>query len=219
MQISKETLRVLKNFSNIENSIYVDEKNTLKIINNSSSIIGIAQVEDEFSNEFGIYNLSEFIQALSIFEDPELDFSDNSVVIKQGKKKVDYRLTPKDLIPFKTKASEVYIKNTQKCDAVFELKESELQNVLKASRIFGCDVMKIELENGKGQIHLYNTKNSSNNTYTEKISGARTGNISLIVNNIDFLPGDYEVSIVSNKFVKFQNKQSNVFYIVTAFIG
>ena len=57
MKLSSATLEVLKNFSNINQSIAVTTGSKLKTVNSLKNILAHATVEEDFPKEFAIYDL------------------------------------------------------------------------------------------------------------------------------------------------------------------
>ena len=91
MKLSKSTLDILKNFKEINQSILFKQGNSLKTISVMKNILAEATIEEELPKDFGIYDLSQFLNGIDLHQSPDLDFSnDNHVVIKEGKIRSKY---------------------------------------------------------------------------------------------------------------------------------
>ena len=91
MKLSDDSLTILKNFAGINNSILVKQGNKLRTISVAKNILAEAQIVEEFPRNFAIYDLNQFLNGLSLHQDPELDFSNDShMVIREGKRRVKY---------------------------------------------------------------------------------------------------------------------------------
>jgi len=99
MKLSDNTLTILKNFAGINNSILVKEGNRLRTISVAKNILAEADITEEFPRDFAIYDLNQFLNGLSLHQDPDLDFKEDSYLsIKesrvyfqlQGRKHQDY---------------------------------------------------------------------------------------------------------------------------------
>ena len=91
MKLSDKTLTILKNFAGINNSILVKEGNQLRTISVAKNILAEAEINEEFPREFGIYDLNQFLNGLSLHQDPDLDFTkDTYLDIREGKRRVKY---------------------------------------------------------------------------------------------------------------------------------
>lgn len=60
MILSENTIRILKNFSTINDSIIIEKGNRLRNISINEVVYAEALVDFNFPKTFGIYNLSEF---------------------------------------------------------------------------------------------------------------------------------------------------------------
>ena len=74
MKLSKHTLNMLKNFSDINMSIEIKQGNVLRTVSVQKNILAQAELEDEFPKDFAIYELNRFLGAASLFDDPEFEF-------------------------------------------------------------------------------------------------------------------------------------------------
>ena len=72
MKLSDKTLSVLKNFSTINQSILFKEGNKLRTISVMKNILAEATITEEFTKDFGIYDLNQFLNGLSLHQQPEL---------------------------------------------------------------------------------------------------------------------------------------------------
>ena len=73
MKLSNDTLRYLKNFATINDSILVREGKVLKTMAPSKSLIGQVELEEGFPQTFAIYELGRLLSILSLFEAPEIE--------------------------------------------------------------------------------------------------------------------------------------------------
>jgi hypothetical protein len=90
MKLDQRTLQVLKNFSSINPSILFRSGNNLTTVTPTKTIFAKAALEQEFPSQFAIYDLNRFLSVLSLFDDPELEIGERSVVVRAGRKKVNY---------------------------------------------------------------------------------------------------------------------------------
>ena len=66
MKLSKHTLNMLKNFSDINMSIEIKKGNLLRTVSVQKNILAQAKLEDEFPKDFAIYELNRFLGAVSL---------------------------------------------------------------------------------------------------------------------------------------------------------
>ena len=90
MQLSNETINVLKNFATVNPNVVFKPGQQLKTISEAKTILASAQIVEDFPQEFGIYDLNEFLSVYNLIEDPTLTFEDKSVLISGSGQKVRY---------------------------------------------------------------------------------------------------------------------------------
>ena len=81
MKLSENTVNLLKNFSSINQSILFKEGQKLRSISVMKNILVEANVSEEFPKDFGIYDLNQFLNGLSLHQSPELDFKNDEYVV------------------------------------------------------------------------------------------------------------------------------------------
>src|SRR5690242_9079579 len=98
MKLEQKTIQILKNFATINQSIWINEGNELSTISLAKTLYAKAQVKETFPRSFGIYDLSRFLGVLSLFNEPNLEFTDAHIHIKEGSKKVKYIYAAENMI-------------------------------------------------------------------------------------------------------------------------
>ena len=73
MKLSESTLSLLKNFSTINQSILFKQGTKLRTISVMKNILAEATITEEIPKDFGIYDLNQFLNGLSLHQSPELD--------------------------------------------------------------------------------------------------------------------------------------------------
>ena len=86
MKLSSHTTSVLKNFATINQNLVIKEGNTIATMSAMKNIVAKAEVEENFPQEVAIYDLNEFLGALSLFTSPVLEFNDSYVMISEETK-------------------------------------------------------------------------------------------------------------------------------------
>ena len=128
MKLSNDTRDVLKNYSTINANLLVNSGNKLATMSQMKNIVSIATLPDTFENDFAIYDLNEFLSAMSLFDDPELNFGESSVQISQGGQSLKYFYSDPTVVT--TPKSDITMPEP---DAVFTLKQSVFNQISKAS--------------------------------------------------------------------------------------
>ena len=66
MKLSESTLSLLKNFSTINQSILFKQGTKLRTISVMKNILAEATIAEEFPKDFGIYDLNQYLNGLSL---------------------------------------------------------------------------------------------------------------------------------------------------------
>jgi len=87
MQLTAETLAILKNYATINQNIQFKEGQTLSTISPQKNILTSAEISEDIPSTFAIYDLNKLLGALSLFEkSPELNVGENKLNIVDSKK-------------------------------------------------------------------------------------------------------------------------------------
>jgi len=78
MKLSDNTLTVLKNFASINNSILMKKGTHLRTISVAKNILAEADIAEEFPRDVAVYDLNQFLNGMSLHQDPDLDFKEDS---------------------------------------------------------------------------------------------------------------------------------------------
>jgi hypothetical protein len=89
VKLSKETIKVLQNFATISPGIIIAPGSKLKIVA-KDKILAMATIAETFEEQVSIYDLPQFLNIISMFEDPILEFNGRMVIIRQDSTRVTY---------------------------------------------------------------------------------------------------------------------------------
>ena len=140
MKLSKHTLSMLKNFSDINMSIEIKEGNILRTVSVQKNILAQAELEDSFPQDFAIYELNRFLGAVSLFDDPEFRFNGKSANIGTTRHSVDYVYCDPSMIVTPPENNITFPDPEVK----FTLSQDALSQIMKASNVLGTPEIAIE---------------------------------------------------------------------------
>jgi len=211
MKLSDNTLILLKNFAGINNSILVKSGTKLRTISIAKNILAEADIGEEFPRDVAIYDLNQFLNGLSLHQDPDLDFgSDSHISIKEGKRRVKYFYAdPNVIISPPEKKIELPTK-----DVCFQLDSGSLEKLVKAAAVYQLPDLSAIGENGVIKLVVRDKKNDTSNEYAIVVGETdkqfsmnfKVENISKIINT------SYDVVISSKLLSQFTNKKFNLSY-------
>ena len=212
MKISNNTLDILKNFSEINQSVLIKTGKKLKTVSTLKNILAHAEVVEDFPQDFAIYQLNEFIGVLSTMNDPDLTFHDKYVMLSQenGACTKYFYAEPSVVV-----SPEKDIKMPSE-EINFTLTENQYNDLLKMSSILQLnDILVKGCSKSNGiYIAVTNKKNDTSNDYSVKVGEGVDEPFKMYfkTENLKMVVGDYDVFISSQGISYFKNKKDNLEY-------
>ena len=208
MKLSNGTKEVLKNFSTINQNLVIKQGSNISTMSAMKNIIANAKVTEKFPKEFAIYDLNEFLAALSLFEKPELDFKDDFVLITEENKALKYWYSDPSVVT--TPQKEITMPSVE---ISYKLSSSTLSEVQRAAAVIGAPDML--LENGK--LKVTDKKNSTANDYETPLDVDKNDakyKFWFKVENLKIISGTYDVEMSAKNISRFKNTSVDVEYFI-----
>jgi hypothetical protein len=210
MKLSKETTAIFKNFAQVNNNLLLKEGNKISTISAQKNVMSDATVAETFPETFGIYDLNEFLGAMSLFNDPELDFTEKFVTIKEGSRRIKFYGAEPSVLTAPTKSI-----NFPEAEVNFTLTASMLEMIKRTASVLRSEDISIIGDGTVLDIQVGDKKNASSNSFSEPVGATdKTFHVNLKVDNLKMLPGDYAVSISSKKISRFKSITGDLVYYV-----
>ena len=212
MKLSEKTLTVLKNFAGINNSILVKQGTQLRTISVAKNILAEANIEEEFPRQFGVYDLNQFLNGLSLHQDPDLDFTEESYLnIREGKRRVKYFFADPQVI-ISPPDKQITLPSE---DVHFQLESSALDKLLKAAAVYQLPDLCVVGEAGVVKLVVRDKKNDTSNSYSVDVGETdKEFSFNFKVENIKIIPGSYDVVVSSKLLSEFKNSTYNLKYYI-----
>lgn len=217
MNISNNTLSILKNFATINSCIVLKGGSEIKTMPIIANILAKASIPECIPDgEIGIYDLNEFLTIVNMFDLPEFNFSDDMkyVTITEGKRSVKYHFADTSVLKFPE------MKNVMmpKAEVTFSLTSNELNMLRKASSTLGSTDIVIygEKDSNRAFAKIVDIKNSTSNSFVLELTDVNrlsdSFNFIYDISNLKMISGDYDVSISSKLISHFKNKNNPIEY-------
>ena len=203
---------VLKNFAGINNSILVKKGSKLRTMSVAKNILAEAEITEDFPREFGIYDLNQFLNGLSLHQDPNLDFSEDTyLTIREGKRRVKYFFADPQVI---VSPPEKEI-NLPTQDVCFQIESITLDKLLKAAAVYQLPDLSAVGKDGVIKLVVRDKKNDTSNEFAIVVGETDKDFVfNFKVENIRIIPGSYNVVISSKLLSKFSNENLNLVYYI-----
>ena len=195
MKLTDSTLAVLKNFAGINNSILVKKGNQLRTISVAKNILAEAEIPEDFPRDVAIYDLNQFLNGLSLHQDPNLDFTEDShITIKEGRRRVKYFYADPQVI-IAPPDKEINLPTQEVC---FQLESTSLEKLVKAAAVYQLPDLSVIGANGEITMVVRDKKNDTSNEYAVIVGETdKSFTFNFKVENIRIIPGSYDVIAVS----------------------
>lgn len=231
MKLSQKTIDIIKSFSTINNSIWLNPGNVLSTMSSKRNVLAQAVIDESFPSEFGMYDINQVISIIGInsadveFEDDNLvisktfkssfDEDGNAAVAKtnyRGAHKVMFVLPPENGISF----PETEINMT--------ITEEIIDFIFKTSSVIRAPNLMIESDGTSVYISICDAANvthvansSAASSHSSRIKFARgNGDVYKLffkIETLNLYPGEYELSLsITEGISMWKNKSQDITY-------
>jgi len=211
MNLSANTMSVLKNFADINENILFKPGNTISTISNQKNVLAEATIDETFEQEFGVYKLPDFLRAIELFDKSTLQFNGGQslhIVDDNSKSKIKYVFADKSVLMTPSKSITMPDKFV-----TFTLVKGVFDKLMKVATQLNLPDISIEGDGKVIKLVAFDKKDSSTNDYVSEIGTTdKTFKAFFKKENFKLINGDYDVAISSQKISHFINKTTKVQY-------
>jgi hypothetical protein len=211
MKLSGNTLSIIKNFSTINQNLYVRAGNVLTTMTDSRVVYARAEIDETFPRDFAIYDLSNFLGVLSIMgDDYDLDFQESHVVMKNGKFQITYNYADTSVItvpPDKILDIEPFWS--------FEFTHENMSTVSRIASYIDNPTLCFKNEDGVVYMFITDPKNDTANTYRSTIEKTDTPvsfDCRMKMENYKMIPGSYLCELGHKNAIHLYNERMKLNY-------
>lgn len=196
MQISEDTINILKNFASINPSIRLQKGNVIKTCSIASNVMAVSAVNDSFPRECHIYDLNQFLGMMSFFENPNIDFKDKLLTVSErGKKDTPQKLrlmyTDENNIVFPPD-KDLPVTNPIK----FNISEEQYTKIINSAPMLKVSNIVVRGKNGILSVVSTDANNPTSNEFGFEINKTEHEfEFVFKAENFKFVPGDYKAQI------------------------
>ena len=208
MKLSKDTLDVLKNFATINTNILVREGNSISTISTGKNIFAKADITDPFPKEFAVYDLNSLLSLLTVMEDTDVGFGDESLTVSKGKSVFEYFYADPNIIvsaPDKSIEVDNFFQ--------FDLSKDDIDMIMKAAAITAAPMLSIIGDGSEVVITVGDPATAKSNSFRQVIGTTdKTFDARLAVENFKVVPSGYTVILSQKKFMFLESSKGNLKY-------
>lgn len=210
MKISKQTLDILKNFSQINSNILIREGTLLRTISVGMDMFARATVDEEFPREFAIYDLNSLLGILTYSDDQDVEFGEASLTVSKDGGKFEYFYADPSIIvapPNKEITFDPYFE--------FTLGASDIALLQKAASITGGNTLSVVADGETATLIIGDPSTPSTNSYRKSLGETElTFDCRLSISKFKVLNDDYTVAISKKNFMNLQSNTRELSYFM-----
>lgn len=223
MKISPQTLQILKNFMGL-NAMFISDgqtPNMIRTISQNGNIVALAKIPEDVPN-FQVHDLSEFLRAVDLVEDPDFEFHDDHVVMSQGRTKIRYQYCSPQVIDPKPPKGVRF----PAADVTFNISKVEFAKLMKASAALSLQCIVFTRVGDQIVAALEGKANESKknqfalNLESEIVGDGEDFRAIFVADNFKFIGGDvYKVELSKHKLSRWSTSlgttdQFSIEYVV-----
>lgn len=216
MKLSTNTLSILKNFAEINSNLIINPGNVLKTIHVPPTIYATAHVEEVFDQQFGIYDLKEFLATLAMFKNPTLTFNDKFIdIVDDDDPSIRTKYWSADIKILKEVPT---LKQLPEATTSFTITNHNFKRIERACSILKCPDVKFIGDQGTISAVVCDLANSTKNTFTVVLQNEYTGpnfEVHLRQEKLMIIDGDYTCDLIGDQLIRLNHNDKNVQYVVT----
>jgi len=203
MKLSKTTLELLKNYSTINTNLLVKAGSSLSTVSASKSILARGTIEEAFPQEFAIYDLNQFLSLVTMNEDTEIEFGNESLICKSdaGRFKF-YYAEPSIIVAAPDKEIEI--------DTFYQfaITKEQINTIYRAASVISAPVLSVVASGGSVVMSVGDPNTPKSNSFTTDIGQADLEfDARLGIENLKVIADDYVVTVSAKKVFKFTNSK------------
>ena len=214
MKLSDKTLKVLQNFTTINQSLSFKEGRKLRTISVMKNVLAEAEIEEFIPKDFAIYDLPQFLNTLSLYKDADIDVSTNPTFahIKSGTHQRSKYFFSDPSVIIAPPEKEMSLPSE---DVTFTLNEDQLTKIMKSASILGLPDLSVVAAEGVVRLVVSDRKNDTSNEFAIVVGqNDNEFSFNFKVENIKLVSGGYQVAISSKNLAKFYNPDYKLTYFI-----
>ena len=211
MQISKQTIDILSNFSSINSSIMVNAGSELQTISAMKNILAKVTVHETWPNDFAIYDLNEFLSLIksSVFFGADYHFNQDKVTLSKDKAKSSYFYADPSTVVSPTTSVNMPV-----IDINFNFSQEDLNTVKSMASILQQGDLKVTSDGNIISLTVLDKNDTTTNTFTLDVGDGdgSTYDMFFRVENLKIFTGDNQVEISQQAISHFSHKDLDLQY-------
>ena len=211
MKLSDNTTSFLKNYANINQSLEFREGNILRTVSPLNTILASVEISEDLPKTFPIYELNRFLGTLSLFNDPELDFTDNGVTISDSNHEATYRYCGSSSMFQTPPEKDISFPDPE---VEFQLTQDVFKKTINAANTLGLPEVVVEGDGTEIRLLVSDTGNVSSDSFSTVVGPTdKTFRMIFKTENLNkLMEGTYDVKLSSKRISHFKRTSDSLQY-------
>jgi hypothetical protein len=221
MELSKKSLDIIKNFSQINQGILFKSGKKIKTVSPKRNVLAEAILSEDITADFSIYDLNQFLSVVSLSTEDDntnskFDFTDNEVVLigMKGRGKTHYAFASKNMI-VTPPDNEINFPEPEIFATLTKKDKDWIFSQANALHLPDIGVM-------SDGVDIYMTASDSSSKSVSHSSTLNIGkgngdiySVNFKIEYLNMIEGDYDIQISSKGVAHWKNKDVDVQYWIT----
>jgi hypothetical protein len=209
MKLSTETKTILKNFTTINQSIIIRKGSVLRTISPQKNIFAKTTIIEVFDREVPIFDMNKFLGVLSLFKDPDLEFTDTHISVKEGSVSVKYIYADPKII---TAAPEKDC-TLPSTDVQVDVTAAQLQGIIKAASVIAVKDITLRGDGENILLVAHDIANPSSNSFDINLGSTdRVFDVNFKIDNLKLIDDGYSIEVSETLISQWTGKNSAIVY-------
>lgn len=198
MKLSEKTIKILKNFSDINQGVVIRKpidgatQTILHTIDTQETIYGRCSVDDIFPTNVSLHAVKTLLDVISDMEDYDIEFFDTHLIVKTANSKVKIVYTDPACVFHPPKAIE-----KRKGDFSFDLMMNDFSALIRGAATLGLTHIRIFTEDGELFVQAEKKDHPNTDAYKLKVGTASVDcDVYITRDAVKVVPGNYKVTVV-----------------------
>ena len=211
MKLSDSTVSFLKNYATINQSLEFREGKVLRTVSPLNTILASVEISEDFPKTFPIYELNRFLGTLSLFNDPELDFSESGVTITDPNLEATYRYCGSSSMFQTPPEKDIAFPDPE---VEFQLTQDVFKKTINAANTLGLPEVVIEGNGTETRIVVSDTGNTTSDVFSTGVGPTdKTFRMIFKTENLNkIMEGTYDVKLSSKRISHFKRTTDTLQY-------
>lgn len=212
--LSERTLQLLANFETICPSIVLTPGKKLRTVNDASTVIAIADIDEDFPFEFPILDLTKLlaIQRLPSFKSGKIEMYEDHVLLKGENSQLQFWRSAKELTTVPADDIPLPV-----IDFEATVSPEKMKELIRACSTLGHKTVRMVASGGKTRLVGTTPAIDNSNDYTVELGETALGDFSMPIDvvNLKMIEGNYTIRACTEaQLVNFQSVDGTINYYV-----